>query len=57
MQIGGYVFFLGEVAISWFRKRQPTIALSTTEAKYMAESQSAKEAIWLRQLMANVGCV
>ena len=53
----GYVFFLGEGAISWSSKRQPTIALSTLEAKYMAISQSAKEAIWLRQLMADVGCV
>jgi hypothetical protein len=53
----GYVFFLGVGAISWNSKRQPTVALSTTEAEYMAASQSAKEAIWLRQLMADVGCV
>ena len=53
----GYVFFLGEGTISWSSKRQPTIALSTTEAEYMAASQSAKEGIWLRQLMADVGCV
>ena len=53
----GYVFFLGEGAISWSSKRQPTIALSTTEVEYMAASQSTKEAIWLRQLMADVGCV
>ena len=53
----GYVFFLGQGAISWSSKRQPTIALSTIETKYMAVSQSAKEAIWLRQLIADVGCV
>jgi len=53
----GYVFFVGEGAVSWNSKRQPTVALSTTEAEYMAASQSAKEAIWLRQLMADVGCV
>lgn len=53
----GYAFFIGEGAISWNSKRQPTVALSTTEAEYMAASQSAKEAIWLRQLMADVGCV
>ena len=52
-----YVFFLGEGAISWSSKWQPTIALSTIEAEYMAASQSAKEAIWLRQLMSDVGCV
>ena len=53
----GYVFFVGEGAISWNSKRQPTVALSTTEAEYMAVSQSAKEAIWLQQLMADVGCM
>ncbi len=34
----GYVFFVGVGAISWNCKRQPTIALSTTEAEYMATS-------------------
>jgi hypothetical protein len=53
----GYVFFVGDGAVSWNSKRQPTVALSTTEAEYMAASQSAKEAVWLRQLMADVGCV
>ena len=53
----GYVFFIGDGAISWNCKRQPTIALSTTEAEYMATSQSTKEAIWLRKLLGDVGCV
>ena len=53
----GYVFFVGDGAISWNSKRQPTVALSTTEAEYMAASHSAKEAMWLRLLMADVGCM
>lgn len=53
----GYVFFVGVGAISWNCKRQPTIALSTTEAEYMATSQCTKEAIWLRKLLADVGLV
>ena len=28
-----FVFFLGNGAISWSRKKQPTIALSSTEAE------------------------
>ena len=53
----GYVFFIGVGAISWNCRRQPTIALSTTEAEYMSTSQSTKEAIWLRKLLADVGFV
>ncbi|XP_014631455.1 uncharacterized protein LOC114411183 [Glycine soja] len=34
--INGYVFPLGNKAISWASKKQMTIALSSTEAKYMA---------------------
>jgi len=49
--------FVGVGAVSWNCKRQPTIALSTTEAEYMATSQCTKEAIWLRKLMADVGLV
>jgi hypothetical protein len=53
----GYVFFVGVGTVSWNCKRQPTIVLSTMEAKYMATSQCTKEAIWLRKLMADVGLV
>jgi hypothetical protein len=50
----GYVFFVACGAIWWKCKKQPTIALSTTEAEYMATSQCTKEVIWLRQLLADV---
>ncbi len=53
----GYVFLVGDGVISWKCKKQPTIALSTTEAEYMATSHCTKEAIWLRQLLADVGYV
>ncbi len=38
----GFVFMMGGGAISWSSKQQPTIALSTTEAKYMASTQATK---------------
>ena len=53
----GYVFFLGVGAISWNCRKQPTIALSTTEAEYMATSQCTKEAMWIRKLLEDVGYV
>jgi hypothetical protein len=39
----GFVFMMGGGATSWSSKRQPTIALSTTEAEYMASTQATKE--------------
>ena len=50
----GYVFTLGGGAISWNSKRQATVALSTTEAEYMALSSATQEAIWLRSLLKDL---
>ena len=36
--------------ISWASKRQQTIALSTTEAEYMAVSATTQEVMWMRGL-------
>lgn len=46
----GYVFTFQGAAISWCSKRQPTIALSSTEAEYMSLATATQEAIWLKQL-------
>ena len=43
----GYVFSLFGGAISWMRKRQSVVALSTVEAEYMAATRASKEAVWL----------
>jgi hypothetical protein len=51
----GFVFVMGGEAISWSSKQQPTIVLSTTEAKYMANMQATKEAIWMTKLMKELG--
>jgi hypothetical protein len=46
----GYVVTIGGCAVSWKASLQATIALSTTEAKYMIISEACNEAIWLRGL-------
>lgn len=45
----GYVFKLSVGAISWGSKRHATVALSSTEAQYMAISAAIQEGIWLKQ--------
>ena len=34
---------------------QPTVAMSTTEAEYMAAAKAAKEALWLTGLVKELG--
>ena len=52
--ITGYVFLLCGAAISWKSKRQDTVAKSTMESEYMALSDCASEAMFLRQLLAEL---
>jgi len=51
----GYTFLVNSGSISWSSKIQTTVALSTTEAEYMALSETTKEVIWLRQLLSDLG--
>ncbi len=50
----GYVFMLGNNVISWTSKKQPVVALSTTEAEYIALCFATQEAVWLRRLLESV---
>lgn len=50
----GYIFTMGRCAVSWKATLQSTVALSTTEAEYMAAAEGIKEAIWLNGLVAEI---
>jgi hypothetical protein len=52
--ISGYAFLYGRGAVSWSSKRQQTVALSTTEAEYMAVTHATKEAVWLSRLLHEI---
>ena len=52
--ISGYVFLVDSGAISWSSKKQELVTLSTTEAEYVAATHTAKEAVWLRQLIGEI---
>lgn len=51
----GYIFTLNGAPISWSSKKQQTVALSSTEAEYVALTHTTKEAIWLRALLKDLG--
>ena len=51
----GYVFTIGGTAISWMSRLQKSVALSTTEAEYMALAEATKELIWLKNFLSELG--
>ncbi|GAA5907899.1 hypothetical protein JCM5296_006127 [Sporobolomyces johnsonii] len=58
--ISGFVFGVGDdslrsTVISWLSRRQRSVAISSTEAEYMVLSEAAREAIWLRALLVDLG--
>ena len=52
-----YVFTLGGGAVSWRSVKQSSIADSTMEAEYIAASEAAKEAVWLKNFLLDLGVV
>ena len=53
----GFVFTLNGGAVSWKSSKQETTADSTTEAEYIAASDAAKEAVWIRKFVTELGVV
>ena len=53
--VTGVFFKLAGGAITWGSKKQDTVALSTTEAEYMAGSTCGKDALWIREVLTAMG--
>ena len=51
----GHNFSFGSGAISWSSKKQETIALSSSEAEYIAATSAACQAVWLRRVLVDLG--
>ena len=50
----GYCFIFNGSAITWESRKQSTVALSSTEAEYMALSDATKEGIYLIKLLNEI---
>ncbi len=51
----GFMFSFGSGVISWSNKKQPIVALSSTEAKYRGATIAACEVVWLLKLLSDLG--
>jgi hypothetical protein len=48
------IFSIVSTVVSWYNKKQRSVALSSVEEEYMAESQAACEAIWMRKILVGL---
>ncbi|GJV61069.1 retrotransposon protein, putative, ty1-copia subclass [Tanacetum coccineum] len=51
----GYVFVINGGAVDWKSKKQTTIAMHATQSEYMAASEAAMEAVWIRKFVEDLG--
>ncbi len=50
-----FVFCLNGGAVSWKSSKQDIVADSTTEVEYITASEAAKEAIWIKKFVSQLG--
>jgi hypothetical protein len=50
----GFVLLYNGASVSWSSKLQQCVSLSTTEAEFVAASETSKEAIWFQQCLREV---
>ena len=51
----GFVYVMNGGAVSWTSSKQDTVADSTTEAEYIAACEAAKEGVWIRKFLEDLG--
>jgi hypothetical protein len=53
--VTGYLSTLAGGVVTWSSKKQPTTALSSMEAEYMALASAIRKALWLCSMLAELG--
>lgn len=53
----GNAFFLGDCLVSWLRKKQTSISLSTAEAEYIVTTHCCTQILWMKEAFkyVNIG--
>ena len=50
----GAKLYLGDCLVSWSSKKQPSVSLSTIEAKYIAATTCCTQVIWMRKTLEDI---
>lgn len=50
----GGIFSVGSIVVSWYSRKIIYVAISSAEEKYMAASQAACEAIWIKNILVGL---
>ncbi len=53
--ISGFLIMLGKSPLSWSSKQQVVVALSSCEAEYLATTHCAKDVLWFRNFLFELG--
>ena len=48
------IFSIRSTIVSWYNRKQRSMALTSAEAEYMATSRVACEAIWMRKILVGL---
>ena len=51
----GYAFMLNGGIVAWMSKKQRTVSTSTTEAEYIALGHGARQGVWMRRFINELG--
>eukprot|EP00253_Pinus_taeda_P026985 PITA_26985 len=50
----GRAFYMGSRLVSWFKKKQSSIAISTTEVEYMVAASCCTQLLWMMQTLQDI---